>query len=318
MKAALKIALIYIAFGAFWILFSDRVVLWFLDSSEIQSITYFQSMKGLFYVLLTGVLLYFLVNHYIKTLDKRLQEEEHLNQLLIVKSKELENTNKDLEGFVFRASKDLLEPLRMITNFLNLFKSKYFVGLDEKGKSYITFAHEGALNMRTTLFDFLDYSTVTSSPSVSQDVDLNEVLKVILDKLVRKIEEKEAMIHVEALPVVYGDRESFVRVFLNLLDNALKFTKYCVKPKIKIGYRTEEGLLKFYVKDNGIGIPSEYLVEVFHVFRRLTNNQKFQGSGMGLPIVKKIIENKGGTCWIESKEGEGTTVFFTLPVGEKR
>ncbi|UJP64487.1 sensor histidine kinase [Mongoliitalea daihaiensis] len=313
MNAALKITILYCAFGALWIFFSDRLVLLFLEPSDIQNITYFQTLKGFVYVFLTGVLLYVLVNWFYGQLDDKLEEQKRLNKLLLLKSREFEKNNKDLESFVFSASKDLLEPLRMVTNFLDLFKSKYFVGLDDKAKSYIGFAHEGALNMRTTLFDFLEYSTARENISELTELDLNEILKVIQEKLARKVEEKQAILRVDDLPVVVGHREDYVRIFLNLLDNALKFSKNGIKPKIHVGYKVEGQFFQFFVKDNGMGVSEEFHEEIFYVFRRLSTNQKFQGSGMGLAIVKKILENQGGSCWVESQEGEGCTVYFQVP-----
>lgn len=314
MKGALKIALIYCFFGAFWIMFSDKVVLWIIDPSQQQEITYFQTIKGLVYVFLTGILLYFLVLKFYKALDEELKEQERLNHQLMLKSKELENANKDLEGFVYKASKDLLEPLRMITNFLNLFRNKYVETLDDKGKSYIEFAHEGAINMRSTLFDFLDYSTTNINSSDIKEVDLNDVLKVIQDKLRRKIDEKKVTIYLESLPTVVGSREGFIRIFLNLIDNAIKYSKPGIQPKIQIGYVKLGDFYKFYVKDNGLGISDEFKEEVFQVFRKLNSNSKYSGSGMGLPIVKKIVEDKGGKCWLESSLGDGSTFYFTIPI----
>jgi light-regulated signal transduction histidine kinase (bacteriophytochrome) len=157
----------------------------------------------------------------------------------------------------------------------------------------------------------LNYANISKGDIRFGAVDMNEILEGVLENLHQKIDERDAEIITEKLPTVSGDRVQMTQLIQNLISNAIKFSE--TRPRIEIKTaKKEDGLWEFSVSDNGIGIPEGYKKKIFVLFQRLHDRQKFMGSGIGLAICKRIVERHGGTIWFESKEGKGTTFYFTL------
>jgi PAS domain S-box-containing protein len=226
---------------------------------------------------------------------------------------ELARSNKDLEQFAYVASHDLQEPLRMVSGFLKLLEDKYAEGLDDKARQYIGMAVDGATRMHQMILDLLAYSRAGGRVPQPASVDMAEVVASARANLRAAIEESQALVTQDSLPTVTADAAQMTQVFQNLMGNALKFRREGVRPEIHVGARRDGADWLFWVRDNGIGIPAEQSERVFLIFQRLHTRDKFPGSGIGLAICKKIVERRGGRIWIESKVGEGTTFFFTLP-----
>jgi len=235
-----------------------------------------------------------------------------LNNTLQKNLKELATSNAELEQFAYVASHDLQEPLRMVTSFLTLLKKKYGNLIDDKGKTYIDFAVDGAKRMRQIILDLLDFSRVGKTGDKLESLDLNTLLDEIKILLRKKVEEKKAVITVNKLPPVRAHRSPLRQVFQNLIDNALKYTAQGVVPNITVSAIDKQDHWQFTIQDNGIGIDKEFLDKIFIIFQRLHNKDEFSGTGMGLAITKKIIENYGGKIWVESERGTGSTFCFTL------
>lgn len=235
-----------------------------------------------------------------------------LNTILDERAKQLAVSNRELEQFAYIASHDLQEPLRMVTSFLTQIDKKYNHILDEKGKQYIHFAVDGARRMRQIILDLLEFSRVGRISFQPEEIDLNELIGEIRVLLSRKIEEKQAALMTEQLPVLRGHRSPLRQVFQNLISNALKYSKKDVPPVVEIAVKEHADSWEFSVKDNGIGIEKEYFEKIFIIFQRLHNKDDYAGTGMGLAISKKIVENLGGRIWLESIPGEGSTFYFTL------
>ncbi len=253
---------------------------------------------------------------YFKDITGRKQTESKLkkmNRALEIHVKELAVSNEELEQFAYVASHDLQEPLRMITGFLSQIEKKYENVLDEKGKKYIFFAVDGAKRMRQIILDLLEFSRIGKEENKLEEVNLNEVLDEIVLLYRKKIEEKKAKINYGNLPKLKNYSAPIKHIFQNLISNSLKYSKSDLEPIITI--TSEETLLawKFAIRDNGIGINSEYFEKIFIIFQRLHNKDEYSGTGMGLAITKKIVENLGGQIWLESEEGIGTTFYFTIP-----
>jgi len=227
--------------------------------------------------------------------------------------KSMSRVNKELEQFAFSASHDLQEPLRMVTSFLAQLDKKYGTSLDEKGRTYLNFAVDGAKRMRQMILDLLEYSRIDRLDDFElEEVDLNEIINEIITLHQVKIEEKKAKMLVDNLPKLKIYRTPIRQVFQSFIDNSLKYSKEDIPPEIKITSKENLTNWQFSITDNGIGIRPEYFEKVFVLFQRLHNRDKYTGTGIGLSIAKKIIYNMNGEIWIESQENIGTTFHFTI------
>lgn len=246
--------------------------------------------------------------------DRKMSENslKSLNENLQKQAKELAISNAELEQFAYVASHDLQEPLRMVTSFLTQLEQKYGKILDAKGKQYIHFAVDGAKRMRQIILDLLEFSRVGRSDDSMEQVDISKVVMDILSLYRKQIEEQSAQIVFDRLPVLQSFRVPIRQVFQNLISNALKYQQTGTSPLISISCQDSGAYWKFAVKDNGIGIDPEYFDKIFIIFQRLHNKDEYSGTGMGLAVTKKIIENLGGRIWVESEEGKGSTFYFTI------
>ncbi|WP_209330281.1 PAS domain S-box protein [Lunatimonas salinarum] len=246
-------------------------------------------------------------------LEKANRELENLNLALEARAQELAISNSELEQFAYVASHDLQEPLRMVTSFLAQLNKKYESLFDDRAKEYIHFALDGASRMRQIILDLLEFSRVGKNDEKITEVPLEEIVQEVTMLNRKLIEETQAKISVHGLPQIKGYRSPIVQVFNNLIGNALKYRKNSVSPEIEIACQDLGQHYLFSVKDNGIGIEAEYFQKIFIIFQRLHHKNEYSGTGIGLAIVKKIVENMGGNVWVESKKNQGSTFFFTLP-----
>jgi len=235
-----------------------------------------------------------------------------LNDNLQKHTKELAMSNDELEQFAYVASHDLQEPLRMVTSFLTLLENKYTAALDDKGRQYIHFAVDGAKRMRQIILDLLEFSRVGRKEEKIEEVDMNQLLIETLNLLSKQIEEQGAQVKYQHLPVLTTYKAPLRQVFQNLIGNALKYQRADASPIIKVECKDLGQYWQIAVHDNGIGIEQEYYDKIFIIFQRLHNKEEYSGTGMGLAVTKKIIENFGGKIWVESTPGEDSIFYFTL------
>lgn len=227
--------------------------------------------------------------------------------------KALRRSNEELRQFAYVASHDLQEPLRMIVSYLSLLERKFSDQLDPKALEYIRNAVSGGERMRSLIDDLLQYSRVDISSRESTIVDMNEVVEKVLFILKSPREENEVRILIDPLPSVMAQETQMVQVMQNLMGNAIKF-RGREPPAIQISATPGHNEWIFSVRDNGIGLDMEYAEKIFQVFQKLHTKDKYEGTGVGLAIVKKIVEKRGGRVWVESQEGKGATFFFTIPI----
>lgn len=244
--------------------------------------------------------------------------EEKLKQY----NEELLRKNKELQDFAYIASHDLQEPLRKIITFAERLVKKYKDVLDEEGQDYIERMTSAAKRMKQLITGLLIYSRVTTKAQPFMEVDLNEIIKGVIDDLEITIKEVNGRINVEKLPVIEADSLQMRQLFQNLIGNALKFYREGISPVIHIKSRIiiddkHDGLCEITVQDNGIGFDPQYSERIFGVFERLHGRSEDEGTGIGLAICKKIVERHGGTIKAESKEGEGARFIISLPVRQK-
>ena len=243
------------------------------------------------------------------------ENENHLiklNQSLLIQARDLALSNAELEQFAYVASHDLQEPLRMVTGFLSLIENRYANFIDEKGKKYIYFAIDGAKRMRQMILDLLEISKVGQVDGSLEKVDLNKLVEEIAIIFQEQITEEKVLIDVGELPIIFAYKSSMEQVFQNLIGNAIKYKRKNIPIKITITATSLQEQWQFSVKDNGIGIDKQYFEKIFVIFQRLHLKNEFSGTGIGLAITKKIVENLGGKIWLESEPGEGSTFYFTI------
>lgn len=239
-----------------------------------------------------------------------------LNQQLEQHIQILADTNQELEQFVRIASHDLQEPLRMVTCFLERLEDKYTAILDDKARRYIHFAIDGAQRMRQVIYDLLEYSRQGKDQIRFETVDLNVLLKEILFLLQEKVRETGAQISYPELPSLRIPRLPVQQLLQNLIENALKYSDPQRPPQIEIELKEHKHHWQFSVRDNGIGINPEYFDKIFIIFQRLHVREKYGGTGVGLALCKKIVEQCQGKIWVKSKLDEGSTFFFQIPKGD--
>lgn len=247
--------------------------------------------------------------------DRKKQEEslKVLNANLERINKELAVSNRELEQFAYVSSHDLQEPLRMITSFLTQLEKRYGAQLDEKARQYIAFAVDGATRMRQIILELLEFSRVGRINTQKESIDLNRLINEICLLQKKSIEEKNAIITTRNLPVIYQHKAPVLQVFQNLISNAIKYSKEGIAPLIEVAATDAGDHWLFTVADNGIGIEQEYFEKIFVIFQRLHGREEFDGTGIGLALVKKIIETTGGKIWLTSEPGKGSKFSFTIP-----
>ncbi|MEA5605603.1 GAF domain-containing protein [Nostoc sp. UHCC 0252] len=241
-------------------------------------------------------------------------------------SQELVRSNAELEQFAYVASHDLQEPLRMVTSYLQLLERRYKNQLDASADQFITYAVDGARRMQTLINDLLNYSRVSTRGQPFKLVDCDVILQQAIANLQIAIADSQAIVTHDALPEVMADTTQLTQVFQNLIGNAIKFCQN-QQPQIHIGVVKPNANLEgenlnsipladewlFWIRDNGIGLESQYAERIFIIFQRLHGRDKYPGTGIGLAICKKIIERHGGRIWVKSKPGQGSTFYFTIP-----
>jgi light-regulated signal transduction histidine kinase (bacteriophytochrome) len=230
---------------------------------------------------------------------------------------ELQRSNVELEQFAYVASHDLQEPLRMVVNYTELLADRYKGKLDEKADAYIFYAADGARRMQRLVADLLTYSRVGLQGKPLVPVDTAAIVGRVVKSMQKLIDETATTIECKTLPIVLGDEIQLQQLFQNLISNAIKF-RSAAAPRICLGAEQIATRWRFSVSDNGIGIDGQFADRIFQMFQRLHEIGKYEGSGIGLSIAKRIVERHGGAIWMESQRGAGTTFRFTLQAPVRR
>ena len=225
----------------------------------------------------------------------------------------LRHSNEELQRFAYVASHDLQEPLRSIVSFSQLLERRYKGKLDNDADEFIAFIVEGGNRMQRLIADLLQVSRIETQAKPPVPTDVGEVVAGVLRSMDAALREVDATVEVGDLPAVMADLAQLEQVFANLVGNAIKYRREGVPPAIRISAGRHDGMVEFAVADNGIGIEPEYYDRIFEMFRRLHTHDEYEGTGIGLAVVKRIVERHGGTIRVESTPGEGSTFFFSLP-----
>jgi PAS domain S-box-containing protein len=253
-------------------------------------------------------------NNDITDRKRREREIEGLNQELTKRSTELEGTNKELEAFAYSVSHDLRAPLRHMAGYSELLQKRAANVLDEKGNHYILMVIESAKRMGSLIDDLLSFSRIGRAETQKTLVNAGQLVKEALSEVRQETEGRDIAWTFGALPDFYGDRSMLRLVLVNLLSNAIKFTRNRPRAEIEVGSAGgQNGEAVVFVRDNGVGFDMQYANKLFGVFQRLHQANEFEGTGIGLATVQRIIHRHGGRVWAEGGVDRGATFYFSAP-----
>jgi PAS domain S-box-containing protein len=248
--------------------------------------------------------------------ERKLRDKDirGLNQQLSRRSGELEATNKELEAFAYSISHDLRAPLRHMVGYTELLQKNASSILDDKGRRYMMMILDSAKRMGTLIDDLLAFSRIGRAETRETMVSLEQLVKEVQNEVWQETEGRNIIWKIGPLPNLYGDRSMLKLAFVNLISNAIKFTRMRPQPEIEIGCadKRTDGMVVF-VRDNGVGFDMKYVNKLFGVFQRLHRVDEFEGTGIGLATVQRIIHRHGGQVWVEGQVGVGATFYFSLP-----
>jgi PAS domain S-box-containing protein len=238
--------------------------------------------------------------------------DETSNKLLQDK---LTDSNAALEQFAYVASHDLQEPIRTVGSLAEVLVRRHRSTLDEDARVLLDLITKGAQRMTALVSDLLTFARVRVEIDRPSSFSLDENMETALSQLKAAIDDSSALVTHDPLPEIEADQGQMVRLFVNLIGNALKYRKPNVRPEIHVSSKEMESEWLIAIQDNGIGFDPKHAQDIFKPFKRLHSKEKYEGSGVGLAICQRIVANHGGRIWAESKIDEGTTFFFTLPIG---
>jgi len=248
-----------------------------------------------------------------EALQQQLEVEERITRKLEEKTEELSKSNEELNAFVYTVSHDLKAPVVSLQGFSSILMRDYEDRFDEIGKMYVERIQKNSEHMGILINNLLELSRIGRIKGQEELVNISDVISDKSNELVIQLEERGTKLIIDdEMPTVKCDRTRISQIFANLISNANKFMgQDNEEPTIEVGYESQDGYHKFYVRDNGIGIDEEYHEKIFQIFQRLDDIET-EGTGVGLAIVKKIVENFGGSIWVDSAKGKGSTMYFTM------
>jgi len=254
-------------------------------------------------------------NHMLEQIEKQNHDLSEFNQTLeqriAERTVQLESVNKELEAFSYSISHDLRAPLRGIISFTSILEESYGNRLDNEAKRLTSVIKQNTLRMGNLIDDLLTFSRMSRQDIVKNNIDTAALVKTTIAEI--DIPERSIKWEVQSLPGSYGDVNTIRQVWINLISNAVKYSRNIADPVIEIGSFNEKGQDIFFVKDNGVGFDPKYKEKLFRVFQRLHTVNEFEGTGVGLAIVEKIISKHGGKVWADAEKGAGATFYFSLP-----
>lgn len=239
-------------------------------------------------------------------------ENAALQESIAARTAELEAANKELEAFTYSVSHDLRAPLRHISGFSQMLMEDYAGQLPPEAQKLLHNINTSSLYLSQLIEDLLRFSRLGRQPLSLQPVQMRPLVGDILHSMHKEQEERQIEVRIGDLPDCFGDPTMLRQVLTNLLSNAFKFTRLTEKPVIEIGSQSTEEELIYFVRDNGAGFDIRYADKLFGVFQRLHSQRQFEGNGVGLSIVQRIIQRHGGTVWAQSEINRGATFYFSL------
>lgn len=249
-----------------------------------------------------------------KEADENIRQlNTELEQRVMQRTVQLEAANKELEAFSYSVSHDLRSPLRAIDGFAHILLDDYTDKLDDEGQRLLNVVRDNTVRMGQLIDDILKFSRTSRLEMNFSEIDMESMASSVFEEIKSSVNVGKLQLEIEHIPPARGDSAMLHQVFVNLLSNAIKFSRARELPRIKVGGSMEGDEAVYFVSDNGVGFDMQYVDKLFGVFQRLHAVDEFEGTGIGLAIVKRIITKHGGRVWAEGKVGEGATIYFVLP-----
>ncbi|HWO41207.1 MAG TPA: cache domain-containing protein [Candidatus Eisenbacteria bacterium] len=273
----------------------------------LNSLIIAYAVIGLFTCVLAYLILHFMAE------QKRVQNEiRKLNGQLTQKSAETEAANKELEAFSYSVSHDLRAPLRAIDGFSRILLDEHAASLSKEGQRLLKVARENAVNMGQLIDELLTFSRLSRQPLGKTRVETAELARQVFQDLRAQENGRQIEVSLAELPPCQGDPRLLRQVFVNLVANAFKYTRKRPVARIEVGFEKKEGEIVYFIKDNGVGFDMRYADKLFRVFQRLHRAEDYEGTGVGLAIVQRVIQRHGGRVWAEADVDRGATFYFTV------
>jgi len=254
---------------------------------------------------------------------RRLAEEAakqfnvHLERVVEERTAQLETTHRELASFSYSISHDLRAPLRAMTGFSAILAEKYANLLDKEGQRFLEVIQKNGQRMGEMIDDFLRLFCLVQEPLHIRPVNMTQLVREVVEHIAHQFPDAVELPQVEILPSAAADPGLIRQVWVNLITNALKFSRHRPRPIVQIGARMQSTNVQYYVKDNGVGFDMRYANNLFGVFQRLHSRQEFEGTGIGLATVARIVRMHGGDVGAEAELEKGATFYFTLPVARE-
>lgn len=313
-RAAGRIAALYLALTLIWIYASDRTLAAFIAVPE--QLTAWQTYKGWLFVFGSSTLIFFLIRRALAASQKAEAEVRRLNatleQRVADRTARLEAANRELEAFSYTVSHDLRAPLRAINGFTRILLEDHAPQLDAEGRRFCSIISDNTRRMGELIDDLLAFSRLGRTELHPASVDMASLANSTFLELTLPPERERIDFHLEQLPPATGDPALLRQVWANLLSNAVKFSAKKQRATIEVRATREGSETVYSVRDNGAGFDMRYGDKLFGVFQRLHHDRDFEGTGVGLAIVQRIVHRHGGRTWAEGAPGEGATFYFTL------
>ncbi|WP_281774759.1 sensor histidine kinase [Methanobacterium formicicum] len=291
---------------------SNAVMLTFLYAIEPVYNVLNMSLSEDYFRLLMLIVVVVLVAILAERIEK-IRKLNELNQKLKIQTDKLEDANQELEAFAYSVSHDLRVPLRAIDGFSRILVEDYEDKLDEEGIRLLNIVRDNTAKMGHLIDDILLLSRASRQEMKLNELDMTALANGVYQEFQTDVEGRDIQFTVGDLPHAYGDRAMMGQVFQNLIGNAIKFTRSRNPALIEVGGEVKDKELVYYVKDNGAGFDMKYINKLFGLFQRLHSPEEFEGTGVGLSIVQRVIRRHGGRVWGEGSVDEGATIFFALP-----
>ena len=246
---------------------------------------------------------------------------EHITNVIVQHTAQMQAVNaqlkkayEELDAFSYSVSHDLRSPLRIIDSYAEILWEDYHDQLDEDGQEILAVITRNTSRMNQLIEDMLAYSRLTRSEKIYNNLDLTPIIQEAIDLVMPSQKERQIIFDIQPLPKLYGDRPLIQQLFFNVISNAVKYTRPVSQPRIEISGRQQGDEVVYAIKDNGIGFDMAYADEIFKVFTRLHQDEtEFEGTGIGLALVKRIVQSHQGRIWVESRPGQGSTFYIALP-----